>query len=87
VLLYTDGLVERRDASLDEGFARLREHLAELAGRPLDVLCDMLLERMLAGTPTDDVALVAVTVAVPCAAGTGRPAGRERATGSGSGRS
>jgi PAS domain S-box-containing protein len=87
VLLYTDGLVERRGTSLDEGFARLQRHLAELAGLPLDALCDLLLERMLGGTPSDDVALVAVTVAVPCAAGAPRPPAADRADGTGSGRS
>ena len=60
VLLYTDGLVERRDSTLDEGTANLVTHLRELAGRPLDELCDAVLDRMLHGTPEDDVALVAV---------------------------
>jgi PAS domain S-box-containing protein len=63
VLLYTDGLVERRDSSLDEGMAALAGHLRELAGSPLDELCDGLLRRMLRGTPQDDVALVAVRLA------------------------
>jgi PAS domain S-box-containing protein len=62
VLLYTDGLVERRDTSVDAGVARLQGHLAELAGLPLDRLCDELLARMLPGTPEDDVALVAISV-------------------------
>jgi serine phosphatase RsbU (regulator of sigma subunit) len=62
VLLYTDGLIERRGSSLDEGFDRLREQLGELAGLPLDELADQLLERMIHGTPQDDVALVAVAV-------------------------
>jgi len=69
VLLYTDGLVERRGSTLDDGLARLRACLEELAGRPLAELCDQLLERMLDGTARDDVALVAVTVqpdACPC---------------------
>jgi serine phosphatase RsbU (regulator of sigma subunit) len=60
VLLYSDGLIERRGSSLDEGMTRLTEHLRELAGRPLEDLCDALLRRMLLGTPQDDVALVAV---------------------------
>ena len=60
VLLYTDGLIERRDADLDTGLDRLRTSLAELADRPLQELCDELLERLVEGKPEDDVALVAV---------------------------
>ncbi|RBY93281.1 PAS domain S-box protein [Blastococcus sp. TF02A-30] len=60
VLLYTDGLVERRDGTLDEGLERLAGSLRGLAGRPLEQLCGLVLERMLTGTPQDDVALVAV---------------------------
>ncbi len=60
VLLYTDGLVERRDQDLDAGLARLQHELEALAGQDLDRLCDELLERMLPDSPTDDVALVAV---------------------------
>jgi serine phosphatase RsbU (regulator of sigma subunit) len=62
IALYTDGLVERRGSSLDEGFERLRRHLGELAGRPVEALCEALLDRMLPGTPQDDVALVAVSL-------------------------
>jgi serine phosphatase RsbU (regulator of sigma subunit) len=60
VLLYTDGLIERRGSTIDDGLARLRACLEELAHRPLDELCDELLDRLLHGTPQDDVALVAV---------------------------
>jgi serine phosphatase RsbU (regulator of sigma subunit)/PAS domain-containing protein len=60
VLLYTDGLVERRDADLDAGLVRLRDTLIELADRPLDELLDEVLERLVHGRPEDDVALVAV---------------------------
>lgn len=60
VLLYTDGLIERRDADLDTGLLRLRAHLAELADLPLDQLLDELIERLVDGKPEDDVALVAV---------------------------
>jgi serine phosphatase RsbU (regulator of sigma subunit) len=62
VLLYTDGLVERHGRTLDDGMARLVTQLRRLAGRPLDELCDALIEGMLQGTPEDDVALVAVRV-------------------------
>ena len=60
VLLYTDGLVERRGQSLDVGLGRLREALAELAHLPLSELCDALLLRLLPPTRDDDVAMVAV---------------------------
>jgi serine phosphatase RsbU (regulator of sigma subunit) len=65
VLLYTDGLIERREATIDDGMARLVEHVEELAGRPLEELCDALLRRMVHGTPQDDVALVAVRLDPP----------------------
>ena len=58
VVLYTDGLVERRDATLDGGLRRLEAALADLAGLPVDEFCDGLLERMLPPTPQDDVAVV-----------------------------
>ena len=60
VLLYTDGLIERRDSDLDSGMVRLRDALVELADRPLQELLDELLERLVDGRPEDDVALVAV---------------------------
>jgi PAS domain S-box-containing protein len=60
VLLYTDGLVERRGQSLDVGLTRLREALAELADLPLAELCDTLMDRLLPPTRDDDVAMVAV---------------------------
>jgi serine phosphatase RsbU (regulator of sigma subunit) len=60
VLLYTDGLIERRDADLDAGMVRLRTTLIELADRPLEELLDEVLERLVHGRPEDDVALVAV---------------------------
>jgi PAS domain S-box-containing protein len=60
VLLFTDGLVERRDADLDAGLVRLRDALVDLAGLPLEELLDEVLERLVDGRPEDDVALVAV---------------------------
>ena len=60
VLLYTDGLIERRGQGLDEGLALLRDTLVELADEPLDDLCDEVLRRLLTDAPEDDVALVAV---------------------------
>ena len=60
VLLYTDGLIERRNSDLDDGMQRLRLAAAELADQPLDDLCDQLIERLVETTPGDDVALVAI---------------------------
>jgi serine phosphatase RsbU (regulator of sigma subunit) len=60
VLLYTDGLSERRDSDLDHGLVRLRDALADLVDLPLDELLDELIERLVHGRPDDDVAIVAV---------------------------
>ncbi len=60
VLMFTDGLIERRTSDLDEGMARLREAATELAGRPLAELCDEIIDRLVQGRPEDDVALVAI---------------------------
>jgi sigma-B regulation protein RsbU (phosphoserine phosphatase) len=59
LLLYTDGLVERRGVPLDDGFAWLVDELAALGPRPLGPLCDELLGE-LGGRVDDDVALLAV---------------------------
>jgi serine phosphatase RsbU (regulator of sigma subunit) len=61
LLLYTDGLVERREASIDDGLARLAAVVASLADARLEDLCDLLLER-LGHQREDDVALLAVRV-------------------------
>ena len=62
VLLFTDGLVERRGQSIDDGLQQLRDTLEALAteDRSLDDLCDQVLARMLPPRPEDDVALVAI---------------------------
>ena len=60
VLLYTDGLVERPDASLDEGLEWLREFAGGVPAHP-DELCGALLQaRFRDAPPRDDVALLAV---------------------------
>ncbi|WP_239073969.1 GAF domain-containing SpoIIE family protein phosphatase [Streptomyces sp. SID10853] len=64
LLLYTDGLIERRAEGLDRGLARLRQHAAALARKPLEVFCDELLAG-LASDGTDDVALIAVRTGPP----------------------
>jgi hypothetical protein len=59
LVLYTDGLVERRGVPLDEGTDWLVGALRDTSDRPLDQVCDQLLEGM-AGRVDDDVALLAV---------------------------
>ena len=58
VLLYTDGLVERRDRDLDAGTAELVEVLRECADLPLDDLCDEVLKRLFLPDAQDDVAML-----------------------------
>jgi serine phosphatase RsbU (regulator of sigma subunit) len=60
LLLFTDGLFERRTDDLDIGRARLRAAVAALAGEPLEALCDGLLARLLTDGAEDDVAVLAV---------------------------
>ena len=62
VLLFTDGLVERRRQSIEDGLAALGATLTDLTAQdvPLDALCDQVLARMLPSRREDDVALVAV---------------------------
>jgi PAS domain S-box-containing protein len=59
LLLYTDGLVERRDESIDDGIARVTEVLAQTIELPIDAVADAMLDRL---APTlgydDDVAIV-----------------------------
>ncbi|PDP89580.1 DNA-binding protein [Glycomyces fuscus] len=62
LLFYTDGLVEARGQSLDEGLRRMRQHAASLAHRPLDSFADQLLERARPGTNDDDAALLAIRI-------------------------
>jgi serine phosphatase RsbU (regulator of sigma subunit) len=60
LLLYTDGLIERRDQDLDVGLDRLQVVVGALVGSPLEKLCDEVLSRMLPHGAEDDVALVAI---------------------------
>jgi anti-sigma regulatory factor (Ser/Thr protein kinase) len=56
IVLYTDGLVERRDAAIDVGLDRLRTVVA--AGDDVEQLCSDALDQLLPSEPADDVALV-----------------------------
>ena len=61
LLLFTDGLVERRDEVIDDGLDRLAVAAAALRGRPADQLAEAVVARMVEdAAPEDDVALVVV---------------------------
>jgi PAS domain S-box-containing protein len=60
VLMYTDGLVERRNRDIDEGTDELVRVLREFAHRPLGELCDCVLDRLFLPDAEDDVAVLAV---------------------------
>jgi serine phosphatase RsbU (regulator of sigma subunit)/DNA-binding response OmpR family regulator/anti-sigma regulatory factor (Ser/Thr protein kinase) len=61
LLVYTDGLLDERGQSLDEGLARLTAALARCADVPVDDLLDGVLAAVQNGrTAEDDTALVAL---------------------------
>ncbi|WNB87423.1 PP2C family protein-serine/threonine phosphatase [Cellulomonas sp. ATA003] len=60
LLLYTDGLVERRDRHLADGLETLRAALARHATVPLDDLVDVLVADLTGHTRHDDVAVLGV---------------------------
>ncbi|MFE2823342.1 PP2C family protein-serine/threonine phosphatase [Streptomyces sp. NPDC059271] len=61
LVLYTDGLIERRGQDIDTGLNRLQETLSSLTDATPDRLADTLLERLgVARGGHDDIALVIV---------------------------
>jgi serine phosphatase RsbU (regulator of sigma subunit) len=69
-VLYTDGLVERRGESIDDGIDRLRQIAAHAPAEP-ELLADHILRALLPGAGgEDDIALLAVQPA-PVPASTG----------------
>ncbi|MFD6471582.1 SpoIIE family protein phosphatase [Streptomyces goshikiensis] len=60
LLLYTDGLVERRDRDMDAAVAQLVVLLARYGDRPLDELLRRINNRMADTPPEDDIVLLAV---------------------------
>jgi serine phosphatase RsbU (regulator of sigma subunit)/anti-sigma regulatory factor (Ser/Thr protein kinase) len=61
LLLYTDGLVERRRESIQRGLDRLRDEASRQDGSDLDGLCDHLVSSLVSGDHVaDDIALVAM---------------------------
>jgi PAS domain S-box-containing protein len=66
VVLYTDGLVERRGEDLDLGIKKLALQVAELTG-PVDGVPEELAAAMLPDGPDDDVAILVARVDPPSA--------------------
>ncbi|CAN5496720.1 hypothetical protein BH10ACT11_BH10ACT11_20770 [soil metagenome] len=65
LVMYTDGLVERPDQTLDVGLARLNQAVAGLPSDPEDA-CHKMLEEMIGDDPTrDDVAVIVTTLLMP----------------------
>ncbi len=65
LLLFTDGLVERRRESINTGFDRLRDAFIN-APADVDELCDFVLERTVTEQAShDDIAVLAVRVLGP----------------------
>jgi GAF domain-containing protein/anti-sigma regulatory factor (Ser/Thr protein kinase) len=56
VMLYTDGLVEERGLSIDDGLERLRLVAAE--GAEPEALCAAVTERLVPEAPADDIAMI-----------------------------
>ncbi|QNN51581.1 GAF domain-containing SpoIIE family protein phosphatase [Nocardioides mesophilus] len=60
LLMYTDGLVERRFEELHLGIERLERTVAELRELPLQEMADELVRRLVPDAPEDDIALLAI---------------------------
>ena len=76
-MLYTDGLIERRDRDLDEGFAALTRAAEDLHGQPAETVCATLLDRLLPDQEhEDDVCLLVLRVLPPFQARRSATAGR-----------
>ena len=61
VVLYTDGLIERRGEVVDEGLERLRRYAKTLRAASPREICDELMTR-LGQAGTDDVAIISVRI-------------------------
>ncbi|HEX6476278.1 MAG TPA: anti-sigma factor antagonist [Acidimicrobiales bacterium] len=64
VVLYTDGLVERRGATIDDGLGNLLRAATGSDG-DIEALCDRLVQDLDAEDSSDDVALLALRLTVP----------------------
>ena len=60
LLLYTDGLIEHRGRSINDGIADLRQTLSTYSGQTLQELLDHLVTELVGNSPEDDCAILAV---------------------------
>ena len=62
LIMFTDGLYERRGEPVDVGLERVRTTAIGLGDRPLQALVDELLEALTGDGAPDDTAILAVRV-------------------------
>ncbi|MFJ5228749.1 SpoIIE family protein phosphatase [Kitasatospora sp. NPDC088391] len=79
LLLYTDGLVERRGTDLGTGVDRLLRACADYRAPGLEGLLDHLLRRLDAPNPFDDTCLLAIGLTADGLTADGEPGAREPA--------
>jgi len=60
IVLYTDGLIDRRDMALDEGMEQLLTAAGSDRGRPVEAVCRDLIKALVPNEATDDIALLAM---------------------------
>ncbi|HET8979627.1 MAG TPA: SpoIIE family protein phosphatase [Solirubrobacteraceae bacterium] len=76
LVLYTDGLIERRRRSLDDGFASLAAN-AHAESQDPDIVCDTILGALLGQeAPDDDVAMLVMHTPIERDAALADPGGR-----------
>jgi len=66
VVLYTDGVVERRGEAVDDGIDRLLAAVGSAANEPGELSCDAVLGRCLPSSQADDAVLVVVEFDPTC---------------------
>ncbi|MGA9162727.1 MAG: SpoIIE family protein phosphatase, partial [Actinomycetota bacterium] len=60
LVLYTDGLIDRRDISLDKGLQRLLAAADAVRRRPAEVVCRELINALVPNEAADDIAVLAL---------------------------
>jgi PAS domain S-box-containing protein len=58
LVLFTDGLIDRRDVAIEEGLDRLLEAASDKVGLGIDQLCGSILEALVPADASDDVAIL-----------------------------